>query len=79
MTLFVNINFDTLDHELKLQKAVQRHVSTDPLHIPGTNAAIWEAWPCIHHNWNTRLTPVPNTQASEIILFLSSTKDFIYF
>lgn len=44
MTFFVNINFDTLEHELKLQKAVHRHGrSTDPLYIPGTNAAIWEA------------------------------------
>lgn len=61
MTFLVNINFDTLDHELKLQKAVHRHVrSTVPLHIPGTNAATWEAWPCIHLNWNTQLTPVEN-------------------
>lgn len=46
MTFLVNMNFDTLDHELKLQKAVHRHVrSTDPLHIPGTNAATWEPDP----------------------------------
>lgn len=44
MTFFVNINIDTLEHELKLQKAVHRHVRcTDLLHTPGTDAAIWEA------------------------------------
>lgn len=41
MTFFVNINFYTLDHELKLQKTAYRHLrNTDPLHALGTNAAI---------------------------------------
>lgn len=44
MTFFVNINFGTLDHELKLQKTVHRHLrNTDPRRTPGTNAALWEA------------------------------------
>lgn len=46
MTFFVNIkiNFDTLDHELKLLKTVYGHLrNTDPLHTLSTNTAIEEA------------------------------------